>query len=94
VAFVKVPSGFCLDLRNFAILLLASDTGGDNETRHILLAEMQVAEQFFPFEQVFRTVLAILFAFATLIFDASCAPCFAPGASFAAPFSNKLAKPI
>ena len=45
--------------------MLASDTGGDNETRHILLAEMQVAEQFFPFEQVFRIVLATLFAFAT-----------------------------
>jgi hypothetical protein len=74
--------------------LLASDTGGDNETKHILLAAMQVAEQFFPFEQVFRIVLATLFALATFIFDASWVPFFAAGASFPAPFSNKFAKPI
>jgi hypothetical protein len=88
VAFVKVPPGFCLDLRNFAILLVASVTGGDIETKHNLFAAMQVAEQFLPFKQVFLIVPATLFVFATLIFDASCAP------FFAAPFSNKFAKPI
>jgi hypothetical protein len=55
---------------------------------------MQVAEQFLPFEQVFRIVLVTLFALATFIFDASCAPFFAPGASLPAPLSSRLASPI
>jgi hypothetical protein len=60
-----------LDLSNFAILLVASVTGGDIETKHNLFPAMQVAEQFLPFKQVFLIVPATLFVFATLIFDAS-----------------------
>jgi hypothetical protein len=83
-----------LDLSNFAILLVALVTGGDIETKHNLFAAMQVAEQFFPFKQVFLITFAILFVFATLIFDASRAPFFAAGASFAAPFSKRFPIPI